>query len=101
MLEFLQIHDLAVCALCIRCVLECVEVLLQREEFVGSPVHYLPDDSIGTAADLFCDLEALGYMRLDFIVLTHYFNNMLYQHKHKIILISLKGGNRQKNVLFV
>lgn len=45
---------------------------------MGSLVHYFPDYSIGTAAYLFGDLEALGDMRLDFIVLTHYFNNMLY-----------------------
>ena len=81
--------------------MEGVKVLLQREELPGSPLHYLPHDSVGPAADLFCDLEALGDMRLDFIVLTHYFNNMLYQHKYMITLVGTIGQIGQRNALFV
>lgn len=71
MFEFLQEHYLAVGALCVCGVLESIEVFLEGEGAAGFTVKHFPYHSIGTAADLFYDLEAFGDVRVDFVVVGH------------------------------
>jgi len=46
--QLLQEDDLAEGALSIRGVLESVEVLFERDDFLGALVNRLPDDAVGS-----------------------------------------------------
>jgi hypothetical protein len=72
-LEFLQEHYLAVGPLRVSRVLEGVEVFLQSEKLAALPILHLPDDAVSTTTDFLDDFEAFAYVRLNLLVLAHYY----------------------------
>jgi hypothetical protein len=58
MVEFFNVHYLSISSLRIRWVLECIKILLEGVELVGSAVCDLPDHPVGSTPYLFEYLEA-------------------------------------------
>lgn len=68
MLDLVEEHDLAIGALGVGGVLECVKIFFEGVDCFVFLVDYFPYNTIGSAADFLDNLISLKNVRFDFVV---------------------------------